>query len=199
MEDIIEGTAYVLGDDIDTDQIIPAEHLVYSLSDPEEKKNYGKYALSGVPSAGAGLPDGGKSFIAEGRFESDHKIIVDSARYWRVYFGWNLHVPDIFLEFSRRVDSHTRYGGILCKRQRAVQSGGNMCGIGLRPYSDNLSLRLRFFRTHARISKAHPLVFIYRSGRRCVDRSDRKRPESAIGWRRNGFGNGWQLNLYNAE
>ncbi|PIQ99353.1 MAG: 3-isopropylmalate dehydratase [Nitrospinae bacterium CG11_big_fil_rev_8_21_14_0_20_45_15] len=76
MEDIIEGTAYVLGDDIDTDQIIPAEHLVYSLSDPEEKKNYGKYALSGVPSAGAGLPDGGKSFVADGKFESDHKIII---------------------------------------------------------------------------------------------------------------------------
>ena len=42
MKKIIEGLAYVLGNDIDTDQIIPAEHLVYSLSDPEEKKNYGK-------------------------------------------------------------------------------------------------------------------------------------------------------------
>ena len=42
MKQIIEGKAYVLGNDIDTDQIIPAEHLVYSLSDPEEKKNYGK-------------------------------------------------------------------------------------------------------------------------------------------------------------
>ncbi len=76
MEDIIEGTAYVLGDDVDTDQIIPAEHLVYSLSDPEERKNYGKYALSGVPVDGAGLPDGGKNFVNEGRFESDHKIII---------------------------------------------------------------------------------------------------------------------------
>ena len=39
---IIEGLAYILGNDVDTDQIIPAEHLVYSLTDPEEKKNYGK-------------------------------------------------------------------------------------------------------------------------------------------------------------
>jgi len=33
MEKQITGTAYVLGSNIDTDQIIPAEHLVYSLSD----------------------------------------------------------------------------------------------------------------------------------------------------------------------
>ena len=39
MDKVIEGIAYVLGNDIDTDQIIPAEHLVYSLSDPEERKN----------------------------------------------------------------------------------------------------------------------------------------------------------------
>ncbi|MFL2916084.1 MAG: 3-isopropylmalate dehydratase, partial [Nitrospinia bacterium] len=32
MNKVIEGIAYVLGDDVDTDQIIPAEHLVYSLS-----------------------------------------------------------------------------------------------------------------------------------------------------------------------
>ncbi|QPJ64397.1 MAG: 3-isopropylmalate dehydratase [Candidatus Nitrohelix vancouverensis] len=76
MQDIIEGTAYVLGDDVDTDQIIPAEHLVYSLSDPEEKKNYGRYALSGVPAPAAGLPEGNKAFVEEGRFESDHRIII---------------------------------------------------------------------------------------------------------------------------
>ena len=46
MKDIIKGKAYVLGNDIDTDQIIPAQHLVYSLSDQEERKQYGRYALS---------------------------------------------------------------------------------------------------------------------------------------------------------
>ena len=63
MKHIIEGKAYVLGNNIDTDQIIPAEHLVYSLSDPEEKKNYGKFALSGVPTDAAGLPEGGKAHM----------------------------------------------------------------------------------------------------------------------------------------
>ena len=76
MEQIITGRAYVLGDNIDTDQIIPAEHLVYSLSDPEEKKNYGKFALSGVPKDDAGLPEGNKLFVEEGKFESEYTIII---------------------------------------------------------------------------------------------------------------------------
>ena len=36
MEKVIKGKAFVLGDNIDTDQIIPAEHLVYSITDPKE-------------------------------------------------------------------------------------------------------------------------------------------------------------------
>lgn len=49
MGKIIKGRVFVLGDNIDTDQIIPACHLVYSLQDPAERKLYGKYALSGLP------------------------------------------------------------------------------------------------------------------------------------------------------
>lgn len=58
---IIKGKAFVLGNDIDTDQIIPAQYLVYNLDDPEERKNYGKYACAGVPSEFSGLPHGGIS------------------------------------------------------------------------------------------------------------------------------------------
>lgn len=76
MKETIEGLAYVLGNDIDTDQIIPAEHLVYSLSDPEEKKHYGKFALSGVPALQAGLPEGNVPFVPEEKFESSYTIIV---------------------------------------------------------------------------------------------------------------------------
>jgi len=68
MENLIVGKAYVLGDNIDTDQIIPAEHLVYSTSDPEELKKYGHFALSSVPIDKAGLPDGGKLFISEKKY-----------------------------------------------------------------------------------------------------------------------------------
>ncbi len=76
MDSIIQGKAYVLGKNIDTDQIIPAEHLVYSLSDPEEVKLYGKYALSGVPITEAGLPEGNRPFVEEGKFQSEYSIII---------------------------------------------------------------------------------------------------------------------------
>ncbi len=75
MKDIISGQAFVLGDDIDTDQIIPAQRLVYSLSDPEERKLYGIYALSGVPDAKSGLPGGNRKFVETGH-QSKYAIIV---------------------------------------------------------------------------------------------------------------------------
>jgi len=72
----IKGKAFVLGKNIDTDQIIPAAHLVYSLEDPEERKLYGKYALSGVPSEESGLPFGNIPLVKEGNFKSEFRIIV---------------------------------------------------------------------------------------------------------------------------
>lgn len=81
MEKIIKGKAFVLGNNIDTDQIIPAEHLVYSLTDTNEMKNYGKYALSGVPIKDAGLPNGGISFINDGNYQSKFNIIIGGANF----------------------------------------------------------------------------------------------------------------------
>lgn len=77
----ITGKAFVLGQDIDTDQIIPAEHLVYSLEAPEERKFYGKFALSGVPKTESGLPKGNIPFTAEGSFESEFTIVVASKNF----------------------------------------------------------------------------------------------------------------------
>src|SRR5690625_2251200 len=81
----IKGKAFVLGKNIDTDQIIPAAHLVYSLEDQvgsrnnlEERKMYGKYALSGVPAAESGLPHGNIPLTSEDRTESEFSIIVAS-------------------------------------------------------------------------------------------------------------------------
>jgi 3-isopropylmalate/(R)-2-methylmalate dehydratase small subunit len=81
MEKKITGKAYVLGDNIDTDQIIPAEHLVYSTSDPEELKKYGHFALSSVPAEGAGLPDGSKPFIKGDNYQSEYSIIIGGSNF----------------------------------------------------------------------------------------------------------------------
>jgi len=72
----LTGKAFVLGDDIDTDQIIPAEYLAYDPSDPEERKFFGMYACAGVPAGQSGLPGGDTRFVDEGRFKSDYTILI---------------------------------------------------------------------------------------------------------------------------
>jgi 3-isopropylmalate/(R)-2-methylmalate dehydratase small subunit len=81
MERIIKGKAYVLGSNVDTDQIIPAEHLVYSLSDPEESKKYGQLALSGIPISEAGLPAGNIPFIKDSSFKSEYEVIIAGSNF----------------------------------------------------------------------------------------------------------------------
>src|SRR5215468_9921674 len=76
MQSIITGKAYVLGDNIDTDQIIPAQYLTFDPSIPEEYKQFGKYALSSVPPAQAGLPKGHVPFHTDDEFVSPYKFIV---------------------------------------------------------------------------------------------------------------------------
>ncbi len=81
MENIIKGKAFVLGDNIHTDQIIPAEHLVYSLTDEEESKKYGHFALSSVPIEKSGLPNGGIKFIEGDNYISEYKIIIGGSNF----------------------------------------------------------------------------------------------------------------------
>src|SRR3954453_8850458 len=76
METIITGKAYVLGDNLDTDQIIPAHYLSFDPSKPEERKFFGMYANSGVPEGQQGLPAGNIKFVRDNEFKSDYAIIV---------------------------------------------------------------------------------------------------------------------------
>lgn len=81
MKDRIEGKAYVLGDSIDTDQIIPAAHLVYSMTEPEERRMYGRYACSGVPNDQAGLPEGGMPLTDPEAWTSDFRIVIAGSNF----------------------------------------------------------------------------------------------------------------------
>ena len=76
MQNMISGRAYVLGDNIDTDQIIPAQYLSFNPSIPEERKFFGMYAMSSVPEGQRGLPQGNIPFVRENEFKSDFTIVV---------------------------------------------------------------------------------------------------------------------------
>src|ERR1051325_7035844 len=73
---LISGKAYVLGDNVDTDQIIPAQYLTLNPSIAEEYRQFGKYALSSVPPSQAGLPKGRVPFHTSDEYVCDYKVIV---------------------------------------------------------------------------------------------------------------------------
>ncbi|KAM7525528.1 hypothetical protein LguiA_015430 [Lonicera macranthoides] len=64
------GLCYVLGDNIDTDQIIPAEYLTLVPSNPEEYKKLGSYALVGLPSSYQ------TRFVEPDEFKSKYSIVI---------------------------------------------------------------------------------------------------------------------------
>jgi 3-isopropylmalate/(R)-2-methylmalate dehydratase small subunit len=69
MKKVISGAIFVLGDNIDTDQIIPAEYLTLVPSKPDEYEKLGSYAL-------AGLPDSYGKFVVPNETKTAYPIIV---------------------------------------------------------------------------------------------------------------------------
>ena len=69
MSATIEGIAYVLPDNIDTDQIIPAQYLNLVPTIPDEYEKLGSYAL-------AGLPDAYPRFVPEDGMKTPYAIVV---------------------------------------------------------------------------------------------------------------------------
>jgi 3-isopropylmalate/(R)-2-methylmalate dehydratase small subunit len=76
MEKIIRGKAFVAGDNVDTDQIIPAEYLSYNPSIADERRYFGKFAMSGMPIEQSGLPQGKVPFVRDGQFRSEFTVVV---------------------------------------------------------------------------------------------------------------------------
>ena len=76
MDQVIQGKAFVVGDNVDTDQIIPAEFLSYNPASPAERRYFGMYALSGVPVGQSGLPRGSVRFVDDGKFASEFTVVI---------------------------------------------------------------------------------------------------------------------------
>src|SRR5277367_472714 len=71
MSKVIRGKAYVVRDNIDTDQIIPAQYLTLVPTIPDEYEKLGSYAMVGLPSELYPI-----EFIKEGTTKTEYKIII---------------------------------------------------------------------------------------------------------------------------
>lgn len=71
MKSVFTGPVYVVRDNIDTDQIIPAQYLNLVPTIADEYEKLGSYALCGLPDAQYPL-----RFVAAGKLDSDYPIVV---------------------------------------------------------------------------------------------------------------------------
>jgi 3-isopropylmalate/(R)-2-methylmalate dehydratase small subunit len=71
MQSVFTGPVYVVGDNIDTDQIIPAQYLNLVPTIAEEYEKLGSYALCGLPEAL--YPT---RFVKEGKLDAEYPIVV---------------------------------------------------------------------------------------------------------------------------
>jgi 3-isopropylmalate/(R)-2-methylmalate dehydratase small subunit len=71
MQSVFTGPAYVVGDNIDTDQIIPAQYLTLVPTIPAEYEKLGSYALCGLPESLYAT-----RYVKEGKLDSEYLIIV---------------------------------------------------------------------------------------------------------------------------
>jgi 3-isopropylmalate/(R)-2-methylmalate dehydratase small subunit len=71
MQSVFTGPVYVVRDNIDTDQIIPAQYLNLVPTMPEEYEKLGSFALCGLPESL--YPS---RFVKAGQLDSDYPIVV---------------------------------------------------------------------------------------------------------------------------
>ncbi|MCX8155208.1 MAG: 3-isopropylmalate dehydratase [Verrucomicrobiae bacterium] len=71
MQSVIKGPVYVVRDNIDTDQIIPAQFLNLVPTIPAEYEKLGSYALWGLPESQYPI-----RYVKEGQLDSEYPIVI---------------------------------------------------------------------------------------------------------------------------
>ena len=71
MQSVFTGPVYVVKDNIDTDQIIPAQYLTLVPTIPEEYEKLGSYAMFGLPDSLYPI-----RYVEEGQLDSKYPIII---------------------------------------------------------------------------------------------------------------------------
>lgn len=71
MDSVIKGPVFVVKDNIDTDQIIPAEYLALIPTIPDEYEKLGSYAMIGLPESLYS-----ERYVKEGELDSQYPIVL---------------------------------------------------------------------------------------------------------------------------
>ena len=71
MQSVFTGPVYVVRDNIDTDQIIPAQYLTLVPTMPDEYEKLGSYALCGLPESLYAT-----RFVKPGQLDSEYPIVI---------------------------------------------------------------------------------------------------------------------------
>ena len=71
MQSVFSGPVFVVRDNIDTDQIIPAQYLNLVPTMPEEYEKLGSFALCGLPESLYPI-----RYVREGQLDSEYPIVV---------------------------------------------------------------------------------------------------------------------------
>ena len=71
MQSVFSGPVYVVQDNIDTDQIIPAQYLNLVPTIPDEYEKLGAYAMAGLPESHYA-----NRYVKDGQLDSDYPIVV---------------------------------------------------------------------------------------------------------------------------
>ena len=71
MQSVFSGPVYVVRDNIDTDQIIPAQYLNLIPTIPDEYEKLGSFALCGLPESLYGT-----RFVKPGQLDTDYPIVI---------------------------------------------------------------------------------------------------------------------------
>jgi 3-isopropylmalate/(R)-2-methylmalate dehydratase small subunit len=71
MQSVFTGPVFVVRDNIDTDQIIPAQYLTLVPTIPEEYEKLGAYALAGLPESAYPV-----RYVKQGQLDSEFPVVV---------------------------------------------------------------------------------------------------------------------------
>ncbi len=74
--DVIKGSMYVVGDQIDIEQVLPSQHRGVDLSHAQMRRQLGWYALSGLSEQARGLPKGCVEFSSATRTPGQFPLVV---------------------------------------------------------------------------------------------------------------------------